>query len=84
MAVGDAYVFPGFLTPVLPNTSFFPNPPTTFLQCFNRYERRKYVGYKVRHNRVSNSQPPAHAFDTLTTELPGRGRGDRVVKSSRP
>ena len=29
MAVGDAYVFPGFLTPVLTNL-FFPKPPTTF------------------------------------------------------
>ena len=30
MAVGDAYVFPGFLTPVLTQL-FFPKPPTTFL-----------------------------------------------------
>ena len=29
MAVGDAYMFPGFLTPVL-TQSFFPKPPTTF------------------------------------------------------
>ena len=33
MAVGDAYVFPGFLTPVLPQL-FFPKPLTTFLTCF--------------------------------------------------
>ena len=33
MAVGDAYVFPGFLTPVLTQL-FFPKPPTTFLTCF--------------------------------------------------
>ena len=30
MAVGDAYVFPGFLTPVLTQL-FFPKPLTTFL-----------------------------------------------------
>ena len=29
MAVGDVYVFPGFLTPVLTQL-FFPKPPTTF------------------------------------------------------
>ena len=39
MAVGDAYVFPGFLTPVLTQL-FFPKPPTTFLTCFCRSERR--------------------------------------------
>ena len=32
MAVGDAHVFPVFLTPVL--TTFFPKPPNTFLSCF--------------------------------------------------
>ena len=31
MAVGDAHVFPGFLTPVLTQL-FFPKPPTTFLK----------------------------------------------------
>ena len=46
MAVSDAYVFPGFLTPVL-SQLFFPKPPTTFLTCFCRGERRKYAGKKV-------------------------------------
>ena len=72
MAVGDAYVFPGFLTPVLTQL-FFPKPPTTFLTCFCRGERRKYTGKKSRLNRGSNSQPPGHESDTLTTEPPGRG-----------
>ena len=45
MAVGDAYVFPGFLTPVLTQL-FFPKPLTTFLTCFCRGERRKYTGRK--------------------------------------
>ena len=70
MAVGDAYVFPGFLTPV--PTLFFPKPPTTFLTCFCRGERRKYPGKKSRLNHGSNSQPLGHESDTLT-EPPGRG-----------
>ena len=72
MTVGDAYVFPGFLTPVL-TLLFFPKPPTTFITCFYRGERRKYAEKKSRLNRGSNSQPPGHESDTLTTEPPGRG-----------
>ena len=72
MAVGEAYVFPGFLTPVL-TQFFFPKPPTTFLTYFCRGERRKYAGKKSRLNRGSNLQPPGHESDTLTTEPPGRG-----------
>ena len=70
MAVVDARVFPGFLTLVLIQF-FFPKPPTTFLTRFCRGERRKYAGKKVRLNQVSNSQPPGHDSDTLTTEPPG-------------
>ena len=73
MAVGDAYVFPGFLTPVLTQL-FLPKPPATFLTCFCRGEKRKYAGKKSRLNRGSNSQPPGHESDTLTPEPPGRGR----------
>ena len=51
----------------------FQKPPTTFLTCFSRGDRPKYVGKKVRLNRVSKSQPPGHESDTLTTEPPGRG-----------
>ena len=72
MAVGDAYVFPGFLTPVLTQL-FFPKQSTTFLTCFCRGERQKYAGKKSRLNRGSNSQPPGHDSDTLNTEPPGRG-----------
>ena len=73
MAVGEAYVFPGFLTPVQTQL-FFPKPPTTFLTCFCRGERRKYAGKKSCLNCRSNSQPPGHESDTFTTEPPGRGR----------
>ena len=70
MAVGDAYVFPGFLTPVLTQL-FFPKPPTTFHTCFCRGERRKYVRKKSHLNRGSNSQQLRHESDMLTTEPPG-------------
>ena len=71
MAVGDAYVFSGFLTPVLTQL-FFPKPPTSFLTCFCRGERQEYAGKRSRLNRGSNSQPRGHESDTLTTEPPGR------------
>ena len=48
----DAYVFPGFLTSVLTQL-FFPKPPTTFLTCFCRGERRK----KSRLNRERIHNP---------------------------
>ena len=67
------YVFPGFLTPVLTQL-FFPKPPTTFLTCFCRGDRWKYTGKKSRLNRGSNSQPPGHESDMLTTEPPGWGK----------
>ena len=72
MAVGDTYVFPGFLTPVLTQL-FFPKPPITFLTCFCRGERRKNAGKKVCLNQESNLQPPGHESHTLTTVEPRRG-----------
>ena len=72
MAVCDAYVFPGFLTPALTQL-FFPKPLTTFLTCYCRGERRKYARKKSRLNRGLNSQPPGHESDMLTTEPPERG-----------
>ena len=72
MAVRDAYVFSGFLTPGLTQL-FFPKPPTTFLACFCRGVRQKYARKKSRLNGGSNSQPPGHESDMLTTEPPRRG-----------
>ena len=69
MAVGDAYVFPGFLKPILTQL-FFPKPQTSFLTCFYRGERWKYAGKKSHLNQGSNSQPPGHESDTLTDEPP--------------
>ena len=58
MAVSNARVFPGFLTPVLRQRVFFFFFPkmftTTFLTCL-RKERRKYARKKVCFNQVSNS-----------------------------
>ena len=72
MADGDAYVFPGYLT-LVPTQLFSPKPPTTFLTCLCRGERRKYAGEKSRLIPGSNSQLPGHESDMLTTEPPGRG-----------
>ena len=64
MAVGDAYVFPGFLTPVLAQL-FFPKPPTTFSHVSAEVRGRK----KSHLNQGSNSQPPGLESNTLTTFL---------------
>ena len=66
MAVSDAHVFPGFLKPVFTQLSFQGHG----LICF-RGKRRKNAGKNICFNRVSNSQPPGHESDTLTTEPPG-------------
>ena len=52
MAVGDTRV--SWLSHTKTNTTFFPKPPTTFLACFNRGDRGKNAGKKVRLNRGSN------------------------------
>ena len=51
MVVCDAYVFPGFLTPVLTQL-FFPKPLTTFLTCFckNTPERKVASTEDQTHN----------------------------------
>ena len=77
MAVGEAHVFPDFLTSVLKQL-FFPKPPTTFLTCSSRGERRKYAGKKVRLYRGSNSQPPGHESDMLTWWLSHPGRAHHL------
>ena len=64
--------FLAFSTPALKQL-FFSKPPSTFLTCFCRGERRKYAGKKSRLNQGLNSQPQGHEFDTLTTEPPGWG-----------
>ena len=70
------HIFSWLSTPVLTQL-FFPKPPTTFLTCFCRGERRKYAGKKSCLNWGSNSRPPDHESDTLTTEPPGWDTKDR-------
>ena len=62
MAVGDANVFPNFLTPELIQL-FFQKQPTTFLECFCKNEMQQYAEKKVRLNWGSNSQLPGHECD---------------------
>ena len=73
--------FRAWLSHASTNTTFFPRPTTTFLTCFSRGERRKYAEKKFRLNWVSNSQPPGHESDTLTTGPPGRGRAGLFQRS---
>ena len=73
MVVGDAYVFTGFLTPVLTQL-FFPKPLTTFLIILPQRWEQKIRWKESRLNRVMYSQPPGRESDTLTTEPPGRGQ----------
>ena len=58
MAVGDAYVFPGFLTPVLTQL-FFSKPPTTFSYASTEVRgentpERKFAsnGYRTHNHQV--------------------------------
>ena len=60
MAVGDACVFPGYLTPVLTQL-FFPKPPTTFCTCFCTGGRRKCARKKVRLDRNVESGVKQHS-----------------------
>ena len=63
--VGDAYVFPAFVIPVLTQL-FFPKPPTTFLTCFcrgNTPERNFTSARDQTHNHQVMSQthsPSSH------------------------
>ena len=80
MAVGDAYVFPGFFTPVLTQL-FLPKPPTTFLTCFCRGERRKHAGKKVAStgDRTRNHQVMSPTRSSLSH--PGGVRASESQKN---
>ena len=88
MAVGDAHVFPGFLTPVLTQL-FFPNPPTTFLTCFCRGEtpERKVAstGDRTRNHlvmrpmRLPLSHPGGAPFGKVYNLPFGKGLSQSVV-----
>ena len=72
MAVGDAHVFPCFLTPVLTLHSFQSNR-LLFSHALAEVRGENTPERKVALNRVSNSQPPGQESYTLTTEPLGRG-----------
>ena len=72
MAVGDAHVFPGFLTPVLTQLSFQSHrllftEASAVVRGENTPERKfASTGYRTQ-------KPPSHEYDRLTTELPSQG-----------
>ena len=72
MAVSDAHNV-SRLSRTSTNTTFLSKATDYFSDMLLQSERQKYAGKKVRLNQVSNSHPPGHEFDTLTTEPPGQG-----------
>ena len=72
MSVGDAHVFLGFLMPILTQFSF--QSHQLFFSHASEVRGKNYAGKKKKAclNRVSNSQPPGHESDMLTTESSGR------------
>ena len=65
MAVSDAHVFPGFLTPVLTQLSF---------QSHQLLFSHASAGWEVKiHPKESSPQPLGHESNTLTTEPFGWG-----------
>ena len=73
MAVGDAHVFPGFLTPVVTKLSF--QSHRLLFSHASAEVRGENTKKKVHLKWVSSSQQPGHESDTLTTEPPGRVSG---------
>ena len=63
MAVGDAHVFPGFLTAVLTQISF-QSHQLLFSHASAEVRVENMPGKKFRLNWVSNSQPPGHESNT--------------------
>ena len=65
MAVDDAHVFPGFLTPVLTQLSFQSH------QLLFSHASAEVRGEKMPEIKfATNSQPPGYESDMLTTEPP--------------
>ena len=72
MVVGDAHVFPGFLTPILTQI-YFQSQRLLFSHASAEVRGENTPERNFASNRVSNSQPPGHEPDTLTSEPPERG-----------
>ena len=76
MAVGDAYVFPGFLTPV-PTQLFFPKPPTTFSHASTEMR-----GENTPERKVTSTGDRTHNHQVMSpTRSPlSHPGGDKVMK----
>ena len=68
MAVGDAHVFHGILTPVLTQISF-----QSDRLLFSHASAEVRGENTPERNFTSNSQPPGHESDTFSTEPSGLG-----------
>ena len=71
MAVGDAYVFPGFLKPVLTQL-FFQKSQLLFSHASAEVRGENTPERKVA-STGDQTQPPGRESDTLTTEPPRQG-----------
>ena len=69
MVVGDAHVFPGFLTPILTQLSFQSN------RLLFSHVSAEVRGEAMPERKLASngSQPPRHESDTFTTKPPVRG-----------
>ena len=74
MAVGDAHVFPGFLTPVLTLISF-QSHQLLFSHASAEMRGNNMPG-EILPQPVSNSQPRGHESDMLTRAPMG---GDKLI-----
>ena len=72
MAVGDAHVSPGFLTPVQTQL-FFPKPPPTFLIYFCIGEKRKYAERKFASTVDRSHNDQVMSQTRLPLSQPGGG-----------
>ena len=72
MAVGDAHVLPGFLTPVLTHISF-QSQRLLFSHASAEVKGEKSPERNLASTGSRNHKPPGHESDTLTTVPPGRG-----------
>ena len=66
MAVGDAHVFPGFLTPVLTQLPF-QSHRLLFSNASEEVRGENTPERKFALTGSQNPQPPGHESDTLTT-----------------
>ena len=73
MAVGDAYVFPGFLTPVLTQL-FFPKPPTTF-----SHASAEVRGENMPERKVASTGDRTHNHQVMSPTRSPLSHPDRAI-----